>query len=290
MKLSENARGALLMVGSMTAFTLNDACMKGLAGDIPLAQAIVLRGIGTTILLYGLARAMGQLSFRLGRRDAALLALRTATEIGAAFFFLSAVFNMPLANATAILQVLPLAVTLTGALVFREPLGWRRLTAIAIGFVGVMLIVRPGADGFTIYSVYALAAVGLVTVRDLAARRMSAALPSLTVAFVNAAGVTLAFSIGAAFEPWAPVSGRSAVLLVGAMVWVLAAYVLSVTAMRVGELSVVAPFRYTSLVVALLVGLVAFQEWPDAVTLAGASLVVATGIFTLWREGRLRGA
>lgn len=280
----DNLRGAALMAGSMTAFTLNDAFMKGLSGDLPLAQAIFLRGLGASVLLLVLALAMGQLRFRLPRSDLGLLALRTATEVGAVYFFLTALFNMPLANATAILQALPLAVTLAGAVFLNEPLGWRRLVAILIGFLGVLLIVRPGMEGFTVYSLYVVVAVILVTARDLAVRRMSGALPSLTVALVTSLAVTLWFGIVAAAQPWVPVAPGATALLGGAMVCILAAYIFSVAAMRVGDLAVVAPFRYVAIVVALVVGYLAFGDWPDTVTLAGAALVVGSGLFTLWRE------
>ncbi len=284
MPLSDNTKGALLMMGSMTAFTVNDTFMKGLSGEMPLAQAIFLRGVATTALILILARALGQLRLRLPQQDAGLLALRTAGEIGAVYFFLTALFNMPLANATAILQALPLSVTLAGAFVFREPLGWRRLAAILVGFAGVLLIVRPGTEGFTIYSLYVLAAVGCVTVRDLAVRRMSGALPSLTVALMGSFGVTAVFGIVSALQPWAPVDAEAAGLLGGATFSIILAYILSVATMRVGELATVAPFRYTGLVVALILGYVIFGDWPATITLVGAGIVVATGAFTLWRD------
>jgi len=287
MALSDDLRGAALMTGSMAAFTLNDAFMKGLSDHLPLAQAIFLRGAAATLALAVLAAAMGQVRLRLPRGDLGLLALRTGAEIAAAGFFLTALFNMPIANATAILQVLPLAVTLAGALVFAEPLGWRRLSAILAGFGGVLLIVRPGTDGFTIYALHALAAVAMVTVRDLAARRMTGALPSLTVALVAAAGVTVVFGAVAALQPWQPVSPRAAGLLGGATLFIVAAYILSVSAMRVGALATVAPFRYSGLVVALIVGVTVFGERPDALTLAGAAVIAAAGLYTLARERRL---
>ena len=170
--LTANAQGALPLMASMARPTLNDACMKALSDELPLFQAIFLRGIATTVFMYFLARALGGLRFRWPAREWRLIALRTATEIGAAYFFISALFNMPIANATAILQVLPLAITLAGALFLGEAVGWRRLTAILVGFSGVMLIVRPGFEGFNIYSVNVLLAVVCVTARDLFARRV----------------------------------------------------------------------------------------------------------------------
>jgi S-adenosylmethionine uptake transporter len=210
--------------------------------------------------------------------------VRAVSEMFAAFFFISALFHMPFANLSAILQALPLVVTLAGALFLRESVGWRRMAAILIGFAGVMLIVRPGPDGFTLDAIYGLATVLCVTVRDLVSRMMSPAVPSLMVASVSALGVTLFAGAGSAFETWAPVTLPVALKLVGAMVFVFGGYLFSVSAMRVGDLAFVAPFRYTSLIVALVVGALVFGTFPDALTLTGAAIVVATGLFTLYRE------
>ena len=161
MTRSDNLTGAILMMASMASFTINDTFMKALAGEIPLFQVLFLRGIFTTIAVAGIAWWMGALFARVSRRDAGSIALRMVGEIGSAYFFLTALFNMPIANVTAILQALPLTITLAAALVFGDPIGWRRMSAILIGLVGVMLIVRPGAEDFTIYSIYALIAVGV---------------------------------------------------------------------------------------------------------------------------------
>jgi S-adenosylmethionine uptake transporter len=161
------------------------------------------------------------------------------------------------------------------------------LTAIAVGFLGVLLIVRPGTEGFTVYSLYVLGAVASVTIRDIAVRRMTADLPSLTVAVVAAAGVMVTSGVVSAFQPWQAVGTQAVALLAGAALCILLAYVLSVATMRVGDISAVAPFRYTGLLVALTLGFVVFGEWPGALTLAGAALVVGSGVFTLLRERRI---
>jgi len=282
--LSDNMRGALLMMGSMAAFTLNDACMKALSDEVPFFQALFLRGLGTIVLLTLLARALGALSFRLGRRDWGLVILRTLAEIGAAYFFITALFNAPLANVTAIIQAIPLSVTLASAVFLGEPVGWRRLVAILVGFSGVLLIVRPGTEGFNYYSVYALIAVGFVTVRDLSTRRLSGQAPSLTVAVSAAIGVTLFAAMGVASEPWAVMSLKSSFQLAGATVFILGGYLFSVMVMRVGEIGFIAPFRYTALIWALVLGLFVFGDWPAPLTLIGSGIIVATGIFTLYRE------
>jgi drug/metabolite transporter (DMT)-like permease len=285
--LTDNMRGALLMTGSMAFFTLNDACMKAVGVDLPLFQSLLIRGVLTTALLLLLVRAMGGLRLDLARRDWGLIGLRTLGEIGAAYFFITALFHMPLANATAIIQTIPLAVTLAGALFLREPLGWRRFTAILVGFGGVLLIVRPGTDGFTLYSVYALISVLFVTLRDLATRRLSGGVPSLTVAISAAAGVALFGAVGTAGADWVPVPPRAALLLALASVLIVGGYLFSIMAMRMGDLSAIAPFRYMSLVFSLILGFVIFAEWPTAVTLAGVAIVAGSGIYTLVRERRI---
>lgn len=281
--ITPNLRGAAWMSASMLAFTLNDTFMKGLAGEVPLFQAIFLRGLAVCAILLPVAGALGALRLPRGR-DALFVGLRTAGEIGAAYFFISALFRMPLANATAILQALPLTVTLAGALFLGERVGWRRWSAIAVGLVGVLVMIRPGTDGFDRWSLYVVAAVACVTLRDVATRRISAAVPSLGVACAAAAGVTAWAGLMAAGQDWAPVSTPAALRLAGAVAAIMGAYLFSVLTMRTGEVSFVAPFRYTGLLWALVLGLAVFGDWPDGWTLAGAAIVVASGLYTLWRE------
>ncbi|MEL6597329.1 MAG: DMT family transporter [Pseudomonadota bacterium] len=285
--LSDNTRGALLMTASMAGFTVNDVFMKAASDEVPLMQALFVRGFVTTGLILVMAMAFGQLRFRLPRGDWWLITLRTLAEIGTAYFFITALFNMPIANVTAILQALPLTVTLAGAVFLGEAVGWRRMAAILIGLVGVMLIVRPGPDGFNIYALYALAAVLLITVRDVVTRRMTREVPSLTVALIAAFGIWLFGLIGTVTQPWAPMSALAYAQLFGAALSIIVGYLASVMVMRVGDIGFIAPFRYTGLICALILGLLVFGEWPDWITMLGAGIVVATGIFTYWRERQL---
>ena len=279
-------RGALLMMGSMASFTLNDASMKALSDELPLAQALFLRGLATMALMYLLARSLGPLKLKMSRRDRNLVRLRNLAEIGTAYFFITALFNMPIANAAAIMQALPLSVTLAGALFLGQAVGWRRLSAILVGFLGVMLIVRPGMAGFNIYSVYVLIAVVLVTIRDVLSRKISADVPTMTVALMNAVSVTVAFGLASLFTDWAPLTVKATMQLGAASVFIIGGYIFSVSAMRVGEIAVIAPFRYTSLLWALVLGLLIFAEWPDLLTLLGSAIVVVTGVYTFYRERR----
>jgi len=283
---SDNLTGAVLMMASMAAFVLNDTLMKLMAGEVPLFQILFLRGILTSIAVGVICWRMNALRLSLPRRDALLVACRTVAEIGAAYFFLTALFNMPIANLMAILQAAPLAITLFAALLFAEPVGWRRLVAILVGFVGVMLIVRPGTEGFTIYSLYGLGAVACITLRDLATRRLSPETPSMLVTLLTSVAVMVVFGLASLGADWQPMTARHNWLTIGAAVFVIGGYLFSIMVMRVGEISYVAPFRYSGLVFALILGYLVFGDWPDMLTFLGAGIVVASGLFTLYREAR----
>ena len=285
--MSPNARGAFLMMASMAGFTLNDACIKATDGAMPLFQLLTIRGLITSVLIFLLARHFGALRFDLPRGDWVLIVLRSVSEFAAAYFFLTALLNMPLANVSAILQVLPLTVTLGAALFFQDPLGWRRLLAILVGFCGMMLIVRPGSEGFNIDAFYALAAVGCITLRDLVTRRMSSAAPSLTVTLSASLSVLVFSAIASSGAEWQPLDLRLTLLIGGSSFFVLGGYLFSVMVMRVGDVSFTAPFRYSGLLWALALGWLVFGDWPDVLTMAGACVVVATGVFTFYRERRL---
>ncbi len=275
------------MMGSMAAFTLNDTMTKTTGGDVPLFQLLFVRGLISLSLLLVLWGRLGPLHFRLSRKDWKLVGIRSASEVAASFFFVTALFNMPLANLSAILQSLPLTVTLGAALVYREAVGWKRLSAILVGFMGVMLIVKPGTAGFNIWSVYALIAVLCVTVRDLSTRRLSREVPSMTVTLAAVMSVTGFSAFAQLTTPWVPIVPVDMTAIAAAAVFVLIGYYLSVQTMRVGDVSFIAPFRYTGLIWALILGWLVFGDWPLPSTLIGAAVVAATGLFTLYREQKL---
>lgn len=284
MILTDNLRGVLLMCVAMTAFTVNDAFMKAATADFPVIQAIALRGGLTTAALAVIGWRMGALTFLMQRADWFWIALRTVGEVGGTFAFLIALKHMPLANLSAILQALPLAVTLAAAMLLRERVGWRRMTAILVGFAGVMLIVRPGTDGFDRWSVLGLVTVGFVVLRDLATRRIAGHVPSVTVAFLAALSVALSAACVLPFTEVDAVTLHHGLLIGGAAAFLIVGYLTVVMTMRVGDVALVAPFRYTSLVAAIILGWSVFGQFPDAYTLAGSVIVVLTGIYTFHRE------
>ena len=288
--LSENARAAGFMLVSMMGFSSNDAMMKSLAGDLSLFQAIFLRGLIATVLIGGVAWWRGQLGYRPAGRDVRLIVLRTLGEIVGTFCFLTALFNMPIANASAILQSVPLAVTLGAALFFGEAIGWRRYLAIGIGFLGVIIIVRPGSDGFTAYALWAVLTVVFIVVRDLSSRRMSPGTPAVAVIFLTSLALTAAAGLAALTGEWRPVGVAHLGVLFVAAACLVVAYVFAFSAMRLGDIGFVQPFRYSLLIWAIVLGILLFGEWPDFWMLFGSAIVVATGLFTFYRERRLGAA
>ncbi len=289
MPMSDNARGAIYMNVAMLAFTLNDTCMKAVAETMPLFQAIALRGLVSTAALLILAIVSGALVLPRGRALNAL-SVRTLAEIGGTVFFLGALTQMPLANLSAIMQSMPLAVTLAAAVVFRERVSPAQLVAILVGMGGVLLIIRPGTAGFDIWSVMGLASVACVVVRDLVTRSMPSSLPSVMVAVAAAAAVAATGLAVTMVRGWLPVSAQELALVVGAAVFLVVGYLFVVKMMRVGSIAAIAPFRYTALIWALLLGWTMFGTFPDGQTLLGAGIIVATGLFTLYLGGRQQGA
>lgn len=284
MALNDNIKGAVLMSLAMASFNFNDAMIKLVTGDLTTGQIMFIRGAMTSALILAVAWRMGAL------RPVPLLIdrwilLRTAGEIVAAATYVYALSMIPLPNAAAILQALPLAVTMGAALFFGEQVGWRRWLAILFGFLGVMVIIRPGAEGFSIASVLVVGSVVGATIRDLATKKIDRAVPSLMISFVASLSITVvgALWIGAT-GIWKPVSTHSLVIMAFGSAMLFAGYQTIIMAMRTGEISFIAPFRYTSLLWAIALGIVLIGEMPDRWMLAGSAIVVAAGLYAFYRE------
>ena len=286
--MSDNQRGATFMMLSMAAFVLNDTFVKLLGAHIPLFEILFLRGLLATGALIMMCWDLNALQWRHSARDWSLMIARSGSEIAAAYFFLTALIHMPIANVTAILQTLPLTVSLGGVLFFKNPIGWRRLLAILIGFGGMMLIVRPGSDGFDIYSIYVLIAVLCVTVRDLTTRAMSKSVPSLFVTLLASLSVTVYSGIMVIGAEFTPMTSTDQAYLIASAIFIIGGYAFSVLVMRVGDISFVALFRYSAVIWTLLIGFWVFGDWPDELTLLGAAIIALSGGYTMLREARVK--
>jgi S-adenosylmethionine uptake transporter len=287
--LSDNMRGAILMILSMAAFSVNDAILKGLVSHINLYQVVFLRGCLTLVLIFTvLTWLMGPASLKMPKKDALLIGIRSLAEVGAVIGIVTALSLMPFANVNAVLQSAPLLITLCAAIAFKQSIGWRRLLAISIGFCGVLLIARPGPEGFSDGILWGFLGVLCVTVRDLSVRAMSVTVSATTVTLGATLATTIVMGVLAYDTEWEPLAASDIFWLLINAVSITVAYVLAIRVMQVGEISFVAPYRYTALVWAILIGYYIFGEWPDIWTFVGAGIIVGTGIYTLVRESRVR--
>ncbi|MFK7753589.1 MAG: DMT family transporter [Sedimentitalea sp.] len=284
----ENLRGAMFMALAMLAFTVEDTLIKLLAGAFPTWQIILALGLGGMAVFAVLARIQGQQAIPRAGWNAALI-WRNLGEVVGMVGFVTALSLTGLSTASAILQVAPLVVTLGAAVFLGEAVGWRRWSAILVGFFGVMLIVRPGLDGFDASALFAVVGVIGLAMRDVATRRIQAQVSTVQLSFLAFAmalpgALVLALASGAPFVT--PTPGQWGMLLVTVGIGVVA-YYLIVLATRLGEVSFVTPFRYTRIVFALIVGFVVFGERPDIWMLVGTVIIIGSGLFTLWRERRV---
>lgn len=282
-----NGRGILAMMASQLSFILNDTLIKLATRELPGGQAIFLRGVFAFVFALGLAYAMGALRVLPPRHLAPLIAWRNVGEIGSTFFYLTALFNMPIANATAILQFLPLAITACAAVFLAEPVGWRRWLATSIGFLGVLIVIRPGATDFNAWSLLAFVGVFFSVLRDLTTRRITTSVPTLLLVVFSAATVTTAALGFTLIETWVRPPPHALALLATGAVFLLGGYYFIIDAMRHGEVAVVAPFRYSVIVWAILAGILIFGETPDRTALIGTGIVIAAGVYTFMRERQL---
>lgn len=289
--MSDTLRGAALMVGAMACFAIEDALIKGLSGVFAPAQIIWMLGLGGSLAfaVWLHVRGLGAWSpLYLNRR----VLMRSGFEVFGTLCFVSALALIPLALASAVIQATPLVVAMGAALFLGATVGWRRWLAIAVGFAGVLVIIRPGAASFDPATLLAVGGMFGLAARDLATRTMPAEI----------SGARLSLHAFAALVPTGlalqAVLGLPMVLPNMAQIGILAlcvaigmvGYLTIVGATRLGDISVVSSFRYSRMLFALVVGGIAFGERPDLWTIVGVTIVIATGLYTLIREARLRTA
>ncbi|MFY0660001.1 MAG: DMT family transporter [Shimia sp.] len=284
----QNVHGILILVAAMLGFTLEDMFIKSLSVTLPVGQILMALGLGSGAVFAVLAILRGDNLFAPAAWSPRML-LRTACEAGGAVLFATALSRVDLSTVAAVFQTLPLVITLGAALFLGEQVGWRRLTAILVGFSGVLLIIRPGTDAFDPNALLVLGAVIVVALRDLITRTIDASVSSFVVSFQSFASLVLAGPLLMLFNAadYATVNTSHLTMMAGAVAFGAAGYWGVVTALRLGEASVVAPFRYSRLLFSILVGMVAFGERPDLPTMLGATLIIGSGLFTFMREHRL---
>ncbi|ETX15744.1 membrane protein [Roseivivax halodurans JCM 10272] len=288
--MSANLRGAILMVLAMVGFAVEDALFKSATSTVSPGLGTLIFGLCGFALYAALVRRAG-LPVWTAEYLSRTMIVRTAFEVTGRLFFALALAFAPLSVTSAILQAAPLVVTLGAALVLGERVGPRRWIAMGIGFLGVLLILRPGPDGIELSALFAVIAMIGFAGRDVATRASPPSISATQLGIPGFASVTLAGLLILAFETGAREvpDARAILLLLATALAGVAAYSGLTQAMRTGEVSVVAPFRYARLLAALILAYIVFGERPDALMFAGAALIVGSGLYTLWRSGRPSG-
>ena len=283
-RMTGNQRGILLMVLGMAGFAIEDMFIKLLAERLPVGEILLALGLAGALLFGGIAWRRGMRFWSPELLHGPVLG-RNLSEMLGTFGYVLAIALSPLTTATAIFQATPLAVTMGAAVFLGEHVGWRRWTAIAVGFGGVLLIVRPGSEAFVPASLLALLAVVGLGGRDLFTRRIPRTIGSMLLvgwgfAAVGLVGLGQILVTGGAVMP----TGLETAWFLGGLACGSSGYWALTESTRVGELSAIMPFRYSRLLFAMAIGITVFSERPDAWTVIGASLIVATGIYSLLRE------
>jgi drug/metabolite transporter (DMT)-like permease len=275
-------RPLLLMLAAMASFVANDTLVKTVIDDLPVGEIIAVRGAMAAGFIALIALASGQTA-NLRQVARPIVMVRAVLDSTATLLFLVALGFMQIANLTAVMQAVPLVVTLIGMLFLGEPVGWRRLTAISVGFLGVLLVVKPAATPL-VYEVCALGVVVTVALRDLATKRIPSSVPSILVALVNAVFVGTMGAIVLLFQHVVPLSLDQFIRLAGAALCLASGYICMVATLRTARLSTTAPARYSIIVFAILSGIVVFDQFPDRWALLGIALIVTSGLYAIHRE------
>jgi len=280
-------RAISLMILSMALLAGADAFFKLATNAAPVGQVMTLVSIGGTALFVTLAQAM---RVPLLTRDALhpMVLLRNLFEIIGAVGMVVGLKYIPLPVFAAIIQTGPLVVTLGAAIFLKEQVGWRRWTAVAVGIVGMLMVIRPFSASFSGWELFAVMGITALSARDLVTRLSPARIPSLAISTWGF-GITLLPGLALWALTSQPSSYAPAALwpILGAVVVTTSGYLAITTAMRMAPASIVAPFRYSRLVFTTALGILIFGDRPDAMTLAGAALILVAGLYTFLRERRL---
>jgi drug/metabolite transporter (DMT)-like permease len=285
LRLPQNTalRAGLFMVLAMGSFVANDTIVKLVGQSLPVGEIIMIRGAMAALIL-GLICAWKGLLPELPRIAQPSVLLRSLFDVIGTIAFVTALMHMQIANLTSVMQAVPLAVVLLSMVFLKEEVGWRRMTAIIGGFIGVLMIIKPSIASFNVYELLALLIVLAVAIRDILTKRIPARIPIFVIAFGNACFVTLggtalAMSQGVHWpEPW------QLGLLALAACFLSSGYLCMVTTLRVGDISGTAPFRYSVMIFAILSGILVFGEFPDGIAIIGMGLIVVCGLYAARRE------
>ena len=281
--ISENTKGAFLISLAAACYVMSDIFMKFLSSEISMFQITYLRGLLVTFFLFSYCY-MSEASFFIKEwRDRIVITIRSILEVIMTYAFLAALFNMNVANANAILQLIPLMVLLGSFIFLQQSPKTYEWIAVLVGCVGAVIIIRPGSSDFNFFTIHALVAVFCLSARDLLTVRLNKNIPSNVVAFYSALMLTVvSFLLSEDTDFFGKVD--NSLFIVYTAIFVSIGYIASVSAMRYGEVTFVSPFRYTALLWASVMGFIFFGEIPKFSTLFGGSLIILAGIFIFYKS------
>jgi drug/metabolite transporter (DMT)-like permease len=280
-KYMKNIRGSIFMVLAMAGFALEDMFIKAASNTLPAGEILILFGLGGTCIFILLTLKRNEILLHSEILSRPII-VRVICEVIGRLCFTLAIVLTPLSSASAILQATPLVVVMGAAFFFKEHVGWHRWLAILIGFIGILMILRPGLEGFESASLFAVIGTLGFAGRDLATRAASPVLSNMQLGIYGffiliPTGVIMLPFTGELICP----DTASSLKVLGAIFFGVVAYYSLTVAMRTGEVSVVTPFRYTRLVFALILGIIIFSERPDYITLSGSLIIVLSGVYSL---------
>jgi drug/metabolite transporter (DMT)-like permease len=272
------------MTLSMFGYASTDAFIKFIGLVLPLSEILFIRGIIAVFFLFLLCCLRNEVLVNIDKKQYKFIFLRIFGDVGCTVLFLTALINMKLANATAILQCLPLALTFCAVIFLKEKVGWRRWSAIIFGFFGVLIIIKPNSEGFNYYSLLAVGAVFFIVLRDLTTKKLDPSIPSTFISLITAISVTSTGIIFSPLQNWVMPSVEIFFSLTATAIFLILGILFNVMCMRIGEVSFVVPFRYSIIVFAILYGVIFYNEIPDLSMIAGTVIIISTGLYTFYRE------
>lgn len=281
----ENKRGIIALMAACALFTVNDTLTKVAALVYPTGEVLLVRGIMSIICLGVVVAWSHQFSWIRHLANPYVL-LRALLDVSANVAFVLALTRMRLADLLAVNLVSPLLLTLLLVVFFGERIGWRRWTAILVGFSGTLLIVKPSTESLNVWALVALASAASSATRDVITRKIDPSVPTLAISFICVLAVTLSAPLMAwAFdEKWHMPNTEYMSFLLAAALLLSIGSTMAVSAFRNVDISVVAPFRYSLLIWGGIAGYVVFGEVSDLQSLSGAALIVGSGLYSLHRE------
>ena len=282
--LSASAKGSLCMIGGTFLLTTQDGITKWLTTDYHAGEILFYRGIGTFLPILVLVwYGGGWRTLRSGNLPGSLV--RGGFALATSLFVVLSFVQLPLADALALIFISPILLTALSVPLLRESVGWRRWSAVFVGFFGVLFMVQPGEGGWQYFLAFPLIAACLSAGRDIVTRHLRTADTSLSMLFYSMLISLLGGAVTLPFGTHFPSLGEWALFLIAGVLNSLA-HLLSIQALLMAPAATVAPFRYLSLVWAAFIGYLVWGDVPDSLKIVGAVLVVGAGLYILHRETR----